>query len=270
MSLTCPNCTQTILPKDTVCWHCGYRLSPQFTKKRTPSETVTTIDSSVPLSFSAAMVYGGVTAVIIITLFLTMRTLGQKPLVQLHPDTNINTGWLPVTDQALRFTFDIPPTWQVWERQNPQQQTEFEALLVSDAQLTTSVTPLSEAISDMEILMIVMGARLEQVASLPGFVILARSEELSHLSLDEIISLAQENNTTIIINEIAQFRSFVGDNRVSFLVELPQTKDELSCQHHVITSEIETYLLAGCAPKVRSAVYREPLDKILASFQPLR
>ena len=269
MASSCPNCNQSVLPTDTICWHCGYQLTAQSKKSSVSAEGETAVTLTEPFSLSAVMVYSGVTAVLIIALLFSMQSLGQHPLVLLNPDTNVNTGWQPITDQAIQFTLDIPPTWQSFEKANPQEREAFTALLASDEQLATAVTPFSTAISDIEILMIVVSEYKEQMTQLPSFVVMARSEEIGRLTLDETIALAQQN-TAITISKATKFESFVGDIRAAITLEMPQTPTRLTCQQHIITSSTDTYIVAGCAPEARSTVYDEPLTKILSSFQTLR
>jgi hypothetical protein len=270
MTSTCPNCNQTVLPTDTVCWHCGYRWAPQPPKHELQPEPATAVTAPESFSLSAVLVYGGVTAVVLIGLLLAIRTLGQRPTILLNPDTNISAGWPPVTDHSMRFTLDIPPTWQAWDKQNPQQQAEFETVLASDEQFTAAVASLSTAVSDLEILMIVIGEKPEQITAVPGFIVVARSEEIGRLSLDDIIALAQRPNAAVELSQVNIFSSFTGDNRVSASLKMPATKDALTCQQHVIRGTGEGYLLAGCAPEARYQTYSEPIENILASFQLLR
>jgi hypothetical protein len=221
-------------------------------------------------SLSAVLIYGAVTAIVLIGLWLALQTLGRHPLVLLNPDTNVNTGWIPVTDEALRFTLDIPPTWQSFARQDPQQQTDFEALIADNEQFSTAVSLLSTPLPDMEILLIVIGEKAEQITTSPGFVVVARSEALSRLSLDEQVALAQRPVAGIELHQVTFFRSFVGDNRASLSLKIPATRDALICQQHLVQGAGEGYLLAGCAPETRVQAYSEPIEKILASFQLLR
>ena len=270
MTSSCPNCNQTVLPTDTMCWHCGYDLATQAAnQKAAPSATTAVSPSSTP-SMSAVFIYGGVTAVLMLALLLTMRRLGQQPLVLLNPETNVNSGWQPITDQAIQYTLDMPPTWQSWEAHHPQQRDMFADLLANETQLATAVTPLGTAVSDMDILMIIMSEQSEQMSRLPGFVIVAQSQELGQLSLDDTIALAQQQNRTTEITEITKFSSFIGDVRAAISLKMPQTPDHLSCQQHIVTGTAETFVLAACAPEARYGVYKEPLGKILSSFQILR
>jgi hypothetical protein len=264
MTLSCPNCNQTVLNTDTVCWHCGYQLparpAPQL-------ERQTAVPSPEPFSLSAILVYSAVTAVVIIALLISIQTLGQRPLILRNLDT---TGWQPVTDQSLRFTLDIPPTWQSFAGQDPQQQADFETLIANNDHFATAISPLSTTISDMEILLIVIGEQPEQITAVPGFVVVARSEALSRLSLDELVALAQQPHTGIELQQSTHFRSFMGDNRASLSLRILAAGNTLICQQHLIQGVGEGYLLAGCAPETRVQLFSEPIEKILASFQLLR
>ncbi|MCB8944165.1 MAG: hypothetical protein H6658_10460 [Ardenticatenaceae bacterium] len=269
MTQSCPNCNQTVLPTDTVCWQCGYRLTKQPAAPKARPDAPTAVAPAEPFSLSAVMVYGGVTAVLVIFLLLTMRGLGKRPLVFLHPDTNVNTGWLPVTDQSLQFTLDIPPTWHSFDKQDPAQRQALADLLAEEAAVAGAVVPLDTAVTDMEIVMVMMAEQVETTDALPGFVVVAQSKALGRLSSDEVVQLVGRE-TAVTVTEVNRFRSFLGDNRLSLLLEMPPTSHELTCQQHIIYSQTGAFLLAGCAPANQYAVYREPLEKILGSFQPLR
>lgn len=270
MKLSCPNCDQMVLPTDTVCWHCGYQLPRQPGKSVPQSEnqvSTTTLEAS---SLSAVFVYGTVTALIIITFVLSIRSLSQHPLILLNPDTTINSGWTAVTDHRLRFTFDIPAAWQAFAKQNPQQQADFETAIANDAQYIMAVSPFNRVISDIESLFIVIGEKPAQITAVSGFVLIARSETLGRLSLDEAVALAQGADAAVEILQTNIVRSFVGDERASLSLKIPETRDTLICEQHIVQGIGESYLLAGCAPETRYQTYREPLEKILASFQLLR
>lgn len=270
MKLSCPNCDQMVLPTDTVCWHCGYQLPRQPAKPAPQSEnqaSTTTLEAS-PLS--AVFVYGTVTALIIVMFVLSIHSLNQHPLVLLNPDTAINSGWTAITDHRLRFTFDIPATWRSFAKQNPQQQADFETAIANDTQYMTAISPFDRSISDIESLFIVIGEKPAQITAVSGFVLIARSETLGRFSLDETVALAQETDAVVEILQINTVRSFVGDRRATLSLKMPETRDRLICQQHIVQGVGESYLLAGCAPETRYQTYSEPLEKILASFQLLR
>jgi hypothetical protein len=199
-----------------------------------------------------------------------MQALGQKPLIWLNPDTAANADWVSVTDGSLHFTLDIPSAWQSLAREQPQQRADFEALLASDTQFTMATLPLKAALADIELMLIAMSEEPEPAVTLPGFVIVARSETVGRLSPNEIFALAQQVGANIEIRHTEIFRSFAGDERATLSVTMPATRDLLSCQQHIIQGSREGYLVVGCAPETTYQLYGESIEKILLSFQSLR
>jgi hypothetical protein len=252
-----------------MCWHCGYELAPPTAVTTTPSSTLAA-EEAEPFSLSAVSVYGVLTAVIIIGILLTMRSLGQRPLVLLNPDTNINLGWTPITDPDLQFTFDLPPEWELFNNLDSEKAADFAALLAGEPQLAASVAPLGIEAADTDLLMIVMTDTPEGVTAVPAFVTIARSTVLRQLSLEDTILFAQQNSGDTILAETSLFTSFFGDNRAQIVVEMPFTPDTLTCYQHIAQTAKESYLVVGCAPSRRYGIYRETIDGILSSFQILQ
>jgi len=211
-----------------MCWHCGYEIAPSTAVAATIPSTIAA-EEAEPFSLSTVSVYGALTAVIIIGILLTMRSLGQRPLVLLNPDTNVNLGWTPITDPNLHFTFDLPPEWTLFSNLDVEQEANFAALLAGEPQLATAVAPLGIEADDTELQMIMMADKAEGVTAVPGFVTIARSTVLRQLSLEDTIRFTQQNNGDTTIVETNLFTSFFNDTRAQIIVEMPFTTASLEC-----------------------------------------
>ena len=96
MSNKCPNCTQPVLDSDTLCWHCGYRLTavpttapplPANPRPSDPKKAETAIGGAAPhptppaplstanYPLTTIGIYTLLTLVLILTMLLVMRTL---------------------------------------------------------------------------------------------------------------------------------------------------------------------------------------------------
>lgn len=83
MTITCENCEQTILPTDTVCWHCGRELTP--TKALPPQEKVETgeptpSENDGPISITAVSIFGLITLITIILFIIVTNALAHYPV----------------------------------------------------------------------------------------------------------------------------------------------------------------------------------------------
>jgi hypothetical protein len=255
-----------VLPTDQTCWHCHYEL-PQAAPATTKQTTA--VAASEPFSLSAVGVYSALTVVIFIGFLWMTRALDQKPLVLLNLDTNVNAGWRPVTDQSVRFTFDIPPDWQVLEKLNQQQEAGFTEIVADNDVIRVALQPFPTIAGDTDLLMIVMPERSETTTAVSDFIVITRSEDIGRFSLEQITAAVTQNGN-IELEETGRFRSFVGDERITFLLHSPMDDERLSCLQHIVTAVATNYLLIGCTPERRYAVYEEPFTKIMSSFQLLR
>ena len=243
---------------------------PDTPTQTTQTQTPTAVVEAEPVTLPAITTYATLTVVLIIALFLTMRALGQQPLYILNPDTKVGAGWQTFTDQEIRYTLEIPNDWTAWDKQQLEARPTFTDLLQSEPQLTMAVMPFDTFLTDMEIIMVVMGENPAQITDVPGFVIVAQSDMIGRLSSEVTLILVQQANPPLILKKSELAPSFMGDERLVITLEMPQTKDELTCQQHIINNQERNYLLAGCAPSARYGSYGQRLDEILASFQPLQ
>ena len=77
MALRCDKCDQTILPTDSVCWHCGQELKPgQSHKVEKPDESVV-VEERATISLTAVSVFALLTLITIILFILVTNALAN-------------------------------------------------------------------------------------------------------------------------------------------------------------------------------------------------
>lgn len=266
MTYQCERCGQTALETDTVCWHCGWRFPKQEPRKPGPKVKVG-VDEEQPLSLSAAAVYAVLTLVTVVAIMLVTRSLNQKPFFITNPEISLRPGWTPITDQEQNFTLNIPSQWLWFERQNGEQRATFDAMLAGNDQFHTAVAPLKNIASDTEILLIATEDTGAENPAPPGFLVVARSTALKQLSTEEVLGLIRQDAGNLLNVEIAE--SFTGGNEVDVLLETGSNDNTLRCHERLIQGQQAGYLVAGCTPRVGFPRYRDELDEIVGSFQPL-
>ena len=72
-NLRCKNCGQPVLPTDSVCWQCGWKLAA-------PAVGGQTGDGERPLPITAVAVYAALTLLLILLLLLVFSLLASYPL----------------------------------------------------------------------------------------------------------------------------------------------------------------------------------------------
>ncbi len=72
VNLRCENCGQAVLPTDTVCWQCGWKLAATAVDRRV-------VDEERPLSVTAVAVYAALSLFIILALLVVFSILGSYP-----------------------------------------------------------------------------------------------------------------------------------------------------------------------------------------------
>lgn len=269
MTYQCENCGQPALEGDTICWHCGWRFPRRETSKKPAPKVTRKPGQEQPFSLTAVSVYAGLTILTIMAALLVMRSLGQKPLVTINLEA-LNPGWIPVTDQAQNFTFDIPAGW-VWLEKENRQPAEFEQLVEARAEFREAVAPFSHVAADLELLMIVTSEQATEAvlsaSAESGFLVIARSVRLNQFSPEQTIALLQQNAASADVLEASVAESFNGQQQAAFLLELPHEGGKLRCREQFTPGQVAGFLIAACAPGARYAPYNNEFQDILASFQ---
>lgn len=262
--MRCENCGQTVLTSDTVCWHCGWALSPPDSPPKTSKPTARK-QPAPDISLPAIAIFGITTLLIALLLFLVMTALGNKPFVVINPNQNV--GWVPVTDQSLHFTYDLPPDW-VWAEKNQTNSSGlFEAATSADWGYSAVFTALPAYTPDSEWRMIAAYPSLNEPAQ--RFLLVATSTTLHTLSVNDILALrATETGSTQVL-ETAVTDNLSATPQAHLLLEITTANSTWKCQQEVVNGTAETYLLAACAPQAEYPRHLSELSDILRSFQPL-
>ncbi len=263
MGKRCDNCEQPVLDTDTVCWHCGRALSSTAVPKTPKRITALSDEVAVePLPLPAVAVYGTITAVLIIAMLLVMRSLGQKPLVLLHPNTQAHADWVPVTSHDQQFTLDLPSEWNWLEANQPL----FASLVIEGGPVVTAVYPLGTIATDTEYLLIAGQGAMPQAS----FILIARSRSLNAITPEQSIALVEQSDATFDLVSADVVQSFTGTNMAQFLLVLPNTEmGTLRCRQIFVPAADVAYLAGGCAPEAEFRAFATPFENVLASFQPL-
>ncbi len=262
--MRCENCGQTVLTSDTVCWHCGRALSPPDSPPKT-NQPAAKKQPTIDISLSAIAIFGIMTALIILLLFLVIGALGNKPFVVINPDRN--PGWVPVTDQSLRFTYDLPPDW-VWAEKNQTNPSAlFETATSGDFDYSAVFTALPAHTPDSEWRMIAVSPTLNEPAQ--RFLLVATSATLHTLSVNDVLALTAAETTRTEVLETAVTDNLLATPQAHLLLQVTTPNTTWKCQQEVVNGTAETYLLAACATQAEYPRYISELNNILRSFQPL-
>ena len=265
MSGTCENCGQPILDTDTVCWHCGWQL-PRRKAPKSAARNAAAVAKQQPYPLSAVLVYGALTAAVIVATLLVMRSLGQRPLIIIHPETRLSAEWQPVTDENERFTLDLPSWWTWLDRE--QDQERFDALVAQNGRFQAALSPLGALADDTELHLIAYEPAPEG-ESPPAFLVVAQSARLQQSSPEGAISLARQNAADLEILGTHLAQGLTGQAQSYLLLEIPGPWGVLRCQQQFTPAQQVGFLVAACAPGNRFPRYNSDLQNILASFQPL-
>lgn len=76
MALKCANCDQTILPTDTVCWHCGQELKPgQDAGSSAPKTNDSVVEEGNGISLTAVSIFALITLITILLFIIITYAL---------------------------------------------------------------------------------------------------------------------------------------------------------------------------------------------------
>ncbi len=266
---TCPNCGQTILATDTVCWHCGWQL-PRKSSRANPVLTQPAEVESEPYSLRNIMVYGGMTGLVIVLALWVMGSLGKRPLAVIADRTSLPAGWTAVTDANLTFTLNLPPGWS-WQEAAEAGQDAFSQAIIQDDLLPAALAPFGRFDQQLQLLMLAANQTADQVDDLTGYLIIARDRRAQPLTLDDAKFLLEAYDDKIELLRTEYVDGVRGEPQADFLVRVIDDEGgtTLRCQQKIILQPQGNYLLAACSlPKTYTSLSTD-LHDILASFQPL-
>jgi len=264
MTYQCERCGQTVLETDIVCWHCGWRLPRPEPKKPASAKAIAAEEE--PLSLSAVVIYAALTLVTVVAIVLVTWSLEQKPFFVTNPESSLEPGWVPITDQEQQFTLNIPSRWQWFEKQNEGQQSGFEALAKND-QLRAAVAPLANIAADTEVLLVALHDTTAEGLAPPGFVVVARSVDSRQVSSEQTLNQIRQNDGNLLNAEITE--GFTGQNQVDILLDIDGVDSPFRCRERLAQGPQAGYLVAACTPRAGYPRYRSEFEAMVISFQPL-
>lgn len=258
MAHSCPKCGQPVQTTDETCWHCGTVLTPAAAAKtavRTAAESATDSPATA-VSFATVTFYAGLTAVTLILFLLLTQALRQQPLYRLIPGIPRPRGWTAVTDQAVRFTFNLPPGWVVSQPGRPSparpfadavDQPEIQAIRRHYARLSGQPVPL-----------LVAGHE-----SVPAHLLMA---ELPPTSFSE---LRRGLQTFPAVENIEISQHPLDFEQILFWDRPTVSSTPWRCVGRLFAWQPAPYLMVVCVPSSAYNLITDDIRPVLNSFQPL-
>jgi len=264
----CEYCGQTVMTTDKQCWHCGKTLSPGSAHlERTPQLATAVPNDAPPLPpFTTILLYAGLTAVALLILITTTRAIGRAPLFLTSNSTVAPAGWQPITDSQLQFTLNLPETWHTFELERAP-----EALTLSNTPPLQAVAHTFAAlVADTQLVFLGTEDTAVFTNGAPVFVLIAQSQRLEQLSLDEIIGYAQaqlpENVTLSTVNPLGDSTEV---QTGSLLFNIEQDEALWRCLEQIGPGNEGVYLVVTCTSFAQFPRHQSDFEAILRSFQPL-
>ncbi len=259
MTRNCDNCFRPVLDTDTVCWHCGRKLSPTApaTKKTGPIDVQEKQESALkPTPWPLIVFYGSLTLIIIVALMWLMNSLGQSPTLTGTGLTS--TEWVALRDPDKQFSIIIPARWQ-WAFQGKSQvQLDFSPLVENESWAAAAPAPLGTLVPDSEYLLLAGNDSI--------LLIVTRSERLNRLTPEQaVISLRQESFEGITIEDAHQKQNGVENNSAVFTIK--HESPPMICRQLLTRDPTKTYLVAACTSINKDAQFVGEINAALDSFQ---
>jgi len=267
----CEHCGQTVMATDKQCWHCGKTLSSgKAHLVKTPQPQAATAvpnENSTPMpSFSTILLYAGLTAVALLILIATTGAISRAPIFLASSKNIAPAGWHPVTDSQLQFTLNLPKTWHTFELDRAP-----EALTLRSSPPLHAVTHTFDAlVADTQLVFLGTEDTAVFADGAPVFVLVAHSQRLERLSLDEIITYAQaqlpENVTLSAINPL---EDAIDGRAGSLLFNIEQNEALWRCLEQIDPDDAGVYLVVTCTSFAQFPLHQSDFEAILYSFQSL-
>ncbi len=262
----CEHCGQSVMATDKQCWHCGKALSPgKSPSVKSPQLATAVPDDTVPLPpFRTILLYAGLTAVALLLLITTTRAIGRAPLFLANSNTVAPVGWRPITDSQLRFTLNLPKAWHTFELERAPETPTFR----SSPSLQALEGTFEALVADTQLLFLGTEDTAVFTAGEPVFVLVAQSQRLEQLSLNEIIGYAQaqlpENVTLSAINPLEDSTEV---QMGSLLFNIEQDGALWRCLEQIGPGDAGVYLVVTCTSFAQYPRHQSDFEAILRSFQ---
>jgi hypothetical protein len=263
MSSKCENCGRSVLETDTVCWHCGWSLSPEGSAPAQEARTNAASNKTGSISLSAVAVIGGVTIVNIIAALLVMRSLGRQPTVLTDA---LEPGWDAVADAPPSYTLNLPPDWDWLEGTSDRTQTDFEEVINDNDYYLAIIEPLGEPVREIDLLGVAKDTRREGGMT-SGFLLLARDARASRPPPDQAITRFQTNEPNLNVLDVAVTDASSGEQYVTVVITFFSEEREHHCREMFVPTTRSNFLVVICSLRGQSSAYSSDFQKILSSFR---
>ncbi|MCA9873940.1 MAG: hypothetical protein KC441_09800 [Anaerolineales bacterium] len=261
--LHCENCGQSVLPTDTICWHCGWRLP---TRPGDGAAALAVPEAAQPFSLTAVAAYAGLTALIILLLLVVFRALGSYPVILLDPKAPIKPGWQPVTDQRQTFTLEIPPGW-LWMEDDLNGR--LDKRLAASPPMIAALNPWSELVDDLVVRLMAEAADAD-AEQLPGFVLVAFSSQMAQVSPEQMTAVWTNRVTPEDLLSVAVQEDLRGQAKGTAVLAVQAANEPWVCRQEGVTGDDGRYLVVGCAPLEQYEEHAREYEILLSSFQLLQ
>ena len=250
-----------VLPTDTVCWRCGWKLPVQAAADQPGLELT---GEAQPISVTAVSAYASLLLVTIVLLFVVFKVLGTYPVVLLDPQAPIKPRWQLITDQRQTFTIELPPGWE-WSEDDLNQR--LERRLAEKPEMAAALAPWSEVVDDLDVRLIASLVADEEADGVPGFVVVARSGRLAQVTPEQMVALwagrvAAENLLATAVTEDLQ-----GHAKGTAVLAIEAEDGQWICRQEGVAGIDGRFLLAGCAPTELYEAHAREYEILLSSFQ---
>ncbi|MCP4418008.1 MAG: hypothetical protein GY805_15405 [Chloroflexi bacterium] len=254
---------------DSHCWHCGKSLPKRRIVPPKQPQLLTAVPNDNPPapSLNIILLYVGLTAVTLLILIVTTSAISHAPLFQVSGSSTVREGWQPINDSRLKFSLNLPETWQIIEMDDSD-----EAHNLQDSLPLLSVSQTFDSlVADADLILV--GAEDTAVFSngTPVFVLIAQSKRLQQLSSAEIITYAQTQlPDNVAVVEAYTSKDERGGVRGNLLLDIEKEGKIWNCLQQFVPDSSGIYLVAACTDFNQFPTYLADFKLILSSFQPLR
>jgi hypothetical protein len=212
------------------------------------------------------LLYAGLTAVALLILITTTRTIGQAPLFLFNRNNIPQAGWQPITDSQLQFTLNLPQSWHIIEMN---QAPEAPALR-SSPPLQALNSIFDDLVADTELLFLGTEDTAVFANGSPVFVLVAQSQRLQQLTPNEIVHYSQQQMPdNVTLSTVDQPKDSADGQTSSLLFNIQQGEAIWRCLEQIDPGSDGVYLVVTCTSFAQFPAHLSDFEVILHSFQPL-
>ncbi len=264
MNFQCENCGHSVLETDTVCWHCGWKVT-RPKRDITPSAQATKRERDLPpISLSAIAIYSTLTLVVFISILFVLGSLGKQSLNRIEvAEVPSLPGWLSITDQNQNYTISLPPDWEWLEKHNPQQQAKFNEMVLGNPQFQAVIMPYEDPLPELQLIAL---ATIKQREN-QNFLLIARDVYPNQPDITEVISLLNQQDLNNSALEMMEMDDSGGDQQGLLQTEFIDQTQSYRCLQKLIQVPQATFLLSGCSASEQFQNQLENFQTILNSFR---